>query len=274
VDSLNTFREELGISWRIVVLRLRGQMEYRTSFLMQIAGSFIINFSELVVVFTLFNRFDTLGGWSLHEVVFLHAVSQITFSIADTTSNGIQTVPAQIREGDFDRVLVRPISSYLQAIVSDVSLRHIGMLVQGVIILMYALFTIDITWTPLKLVVLLVAIASGVALFTALFTVEAIISFWTVNSIEAINAFTYGGSDLAQYPLHIFARSIRWIFLWVVPIGFVVFYPSLVILDKPDPLHLPFFAPYLAPLMATIFCVAIGFAWRLGIRHYRSTGDG
>ncbi len=273
MDSIETFREELGICWRIAALRLRGQMEYRSSFLMQLMGSFIINFSELLVLFTLFSRFDTLGGWSLQEVIFLHAMSQITFSVADTISNGIQTVPAQIREGDFDRVLVRPLSSYLQAIVSDVSLRHIGMLIQGVIILAYALMSNDISWTPLKLVVFVAAIASGIALFTSLFTVEAIISFWTVNSIEAINAFTYGGSDLAQYPLHIFARSIRWIFLWIVPIGFVVYYPSLVILDKPDPLDLPPFAPYLAPLMAGIFCIAIGFAWKLGIRHYRSTGS-
>lgn len=88
MDSVNTFREELGISWRIAALRLRGQMEYRSSFMMQIAGSFIINFSELVVLFALFNRFDSLGGWSLHEVIFLHAVSQITFSVADTISNG------------------------------------------------------------------------------------------------------------------------------------------------------------------------------------------
>jgi len=273
VDSVNTLREELGISWRIAALRLRGQMEYRSSFMMQIAGSFIINFSELVVLFALFNRFDSLGGWSLHEVIFLHAVSQITFSVADTISNGIQTVPAQIREGEFDRVLVRPVSSYLQAVVSDVSLRHLGMLIQGIVILVYALGTIDINWTAQKIGVLIVAILSGIALFTALFTVEAILSFWTVNSVEAINAFTYGGSDLAQYPLHIFARSIRGIFLWIVPIGFVVYYPSIVILDKEDPLGLPAFASYLAPVMAAIFCVAIGYAWQLGIRHYRSTGS-
>jgi len=273
VDSINTLREELGISWRIATLRLRGQMEYRSSFLMQIAGSFIINFSELLVLFALFNRFDNLGGWSLHEVIFLHGVSQITFSIADTLSNGIDTVPTLIREGEFDRVLIRPVSSYLQAMVSEVSLRHLGMLAQGVIIFVYALATIDIDWTAPKIILLVTAIISGIALFTALFTVEAILSFWTVNSVEAINAFTYGGSDLAQYPLHIFARTIRWLFLWIVPIGFVVYYPSLAILDKPDPLGLPGFASYLAPMMALVFCIVIGYGWQLGIRHYRSTGS-
>ncbi len=273
MDSVTIFREELGISWRIAALRLRGQMEYRSSFLMQIAGSLIINVSELVVLFALFNRFDNLGGWSLQEVVFLNAISQITFSIADAISNGIQTVPNQIREGEFDRVLVRPVSSYLQAVVSDVSLRHLGKLIQGIAILIYALITLDIDWTIAKASILVMAILSGIALFTALFTVEAILSFWTVNSVEAINAFTYGGSDLAQYPFHIFARSIRWIFLWIVPIAFVVYYPSLVILDKPDPLGLPAFASYLAPVMATTFCLVIAYGWQLGIRHYRSTGS-
>lgn len=273
MDRIITAREELAICWRIASLRLRGQMEYRSSFLMQIFGSFIINFTELIGILILFSRFDRLGGWNVHQVVFLFGVSQIVFSIADTISNGIQTVPTLIREGEFDRVLIRPVASYLQAVVSDVSLRHLGMLIQGLGIFIYSIATLDITWTVGKVALLAVAIVSGVALFAALFTVEAILSFWTVNSIEAINAFTYGGSDLAQYPLHIFDRAIRWLFLWIVPIGFVVYYPALAILGLPDPLGLPGFAPYIAPLMALLFCAVIGYAWQVGIRHYRSTGS-
>lgn len=271
--SLTTFREELAICWRIASLRLRAQMEYRSSFLMQIAGSFIINFTELLALFVMFSQFEDIGGWSLNEVLFLHALSQIMFSLADTLSNGVQTIPNAIREGEFDRVLIRPISSYLQAVVNDLNVRHLGMMSQGVLVMGIALARNDIDWTSGKLALVLVSMLSGVAMFVALFTVEAIVSFWTVNSIEVINAFTYGGSDLAQYPFHIYRRMIRWIFLWIVPIGFMVYYPSLVILDKPDPLGLPGFAPYIAPAMATAFCAVIAWCWTLGIRHYRSTGS-
>lgn len=258
---------------RIASLRIRGQMHYRSSFLMQIAGNFIVNFAEVIVLWSLFQHFDNMGGWNLAEVLFLHGLSMMMFSLGDTISNGIQTVPQLIREGNFDRTLVRPMSTYVQSMVNEVSLRHFGHLAQGILLLVIAFVTVDAAWTVPKVAYLVVVILSGMALFAAVFTIEAIISFWTVNSIEAVNALTYGGSDFGQYPLHIFQRGMRFLFLYVIPIGFLTYYPALYLLDKPDPLGLPAFAPFVAPFAAAAFCLVIGLFWNVAIRHYRSTGS-
>jgi ABC-2 type transport system permease protein len=264
---------DIGIAWRIAALRLRGQMQYGASFYMQIAGNFLINGVEVIVLWALFQHFESLGGWSLAEVLFLHGLSMTMFALGDSLSNGIQQVPALIREGSFDRTLVRPMSSWVQSIVNEVSLRHFGLLAQGLLLLGIGMATVDAGWTPAKLAYLPIVIASGIALFCALFTVEAIISFWTVNSIEVVNAFTYGGSDLGQYPIHIFRQGLRFIFLWIVPIGFVTYYPAVYLLDKDDPLGAPAIASFAAPLAALAFCVAVGLGWQVAIRHYRSTGS-
>jgi ABC-2 type transport system permease protein len=263
---------DISIAWRIALLRLRGQMQYRSSFIMQIVGNFIVNFAEVIVLWALFQVFESMGGWNLAEVVFLHGLSMVMFSLGDTVSNGIQSVPDLIRDGNFDRIMLRPMSAYVQAMVNEVSLRHFGLLAQGTLLLGIGLARIETQWTVAKVAYLPVAIASGAALFAAIFTIEAIISFWTVNSIEAVNAFTYGGSDLGQYPLHIFQRGMRFLFLWIIPIGFVTYYPALFILDKPDPLGLPETAKYIAPLPALVFCMTIGYGWSFALRHYRSTG--
>jgi ABC-2 type transport system permease protein len=273
VDRPITFREELGITLRIMGIRWRGQMAYRASFLLQMASYFVIHLSEVLALFAMFYRFDSMGGWTLAEVAFLHGVSMITFSIADTLVVGLNTVPTQIRQGEFDRVLIRPMSSWLQSVVSEVSLRHMAQFAQGALVLVWALSRLDIDWSAARLGVLLMAAASGVALFVALFTVEAILSFWTVNSVEAVNAFTYGGSDLAQFPLHIFERGMRVLFLWIVPVGFVSYYPALFILDKRDPLGNPGWFLLLGPAIIAGFCLLVGWGWRQGIRHYRSTGS-
>lgn len=240
---------------------------------MQLFGNFIINFGELIVLYTLFQRFDNLGGWSLGDVLFLHGMSQVMFGIGDTLSQGLRGVPTLIREGTFDRVLVRPMSAFIQALVTEVSLRHLGLLAQGLLVFGIAVRIVDVPWTLAKVSFLSVVIVSGAALFLALFAIEAIVSFWTVNSLEAINAFTYGGSDLGQYPLHIFDQRLRWIFLWIIPIGFLTYYPALYILDKPDPLGLPGAARFVAPIAAGVFCAVVGWAWTVAIRHYRSTGS-
>jgi ABC-2 type transport system permease protein len=273
VASVPTLRNELAIARRIVGVRWRSQMAYRASFLIQIFSNFIINFAEVVALLAMFYRFDDMGGWTLGEVAFLHGISMIAFSTADTIATGLDGVSSQIRQGEFDRTLIRPISTWLQSVVSEVSLRHLGQFTQGVIIFGVALSLTDIDWTAGKLITLPVMLLAGIALFIALFTVQAIISFWTVNSVEAVNAFTYGGSDLAQFPLHIFERWMRMLFLWVIPVGFVSYYPALYILDKPDPMGMPDLFRFLGPVVTALFCLVVAWGWNQGIRHYRSTGS-
>lgn len=248
-------------------------MAYRASFWMQIVSNFIINFAEIVALFAMFYRFDDMGGWTLQEVAFLHGVSMVTFSIADTLVVGLNSVPSQIRMGDFDRVLIRPMSSWLQSVVSEVSLRHLGQFAQGLIIFGYAVTNLPIDWSAARFAILAMMVVTGIALFAALFTVEAILSFWTVNSVEAVNAFTYGGSDLAQFPLHIFNRWMRFLFLWLIPVGFVTYYPALFVLDKDDPLGNPGAFMFLGPVIVALFCLVVAWAWSHAIRHYRSTGS-
>lgn len=273
MDSIGTLRDELGIALRIMGIRWRGQMAYRTSFWMQLLSNFVINFAEVFVLFAMFYRFESMSGWSLPEVAFLHGISMIAFSIADTLVVGLNSVPNQIRQGEFDRVLIRPMSSWLQSVVSEVSLRHLGQFVQGIIIFSYAVSQLSIDWTPGRVVVFATMILSGVALFSALFTVEAILSFWTVNSVEAVNAFTYGGSTLGRYPLHIFQRYMRFFFLWLIPVGFVTYYPALFILGKSDPLGNTAAFMFVGPFIVTLFCLLVAWGWQQGVRHYRSTGS-
>jgi ABC-2 type transport system permease protein len=273
VDNVRYLRSDIAIAWRIARLRIRGQMTYRASFLMQIFGNLVINAAEVFATLVMFNRFESLGGWSFQEMMFLTGIAMVSFAIGDTISNGVQSVPALIRAGEFDRLMIRPLSIYMQAIVNEVSLRHVGQLILGCIVFAYSITQVPVSWSVGNVAYLALMIASGAAIFLALFTVEAIISFWTVNSVEAVNAFTYGGSDMAQYPLHIFPRLFRGFLLWVLPLGFVCYYPAVHMLGKDDPLGLPEAARFLGVAMAIVFCLVIGSFWRLALNRHTSTGS-
>ena len=87
-----------------------------------------------------------------------------------------------------------------------------------------------------------------------------------------MNAFTYGGSFLSQYPIGIFARWLRGLVVFVFPLAFVAYFPALYILDRDDTLGLPEGMRYLSPLVAVVAVVAAGAVWRNAVRHYRSAG--
>jgi ABC-2 type transport system permease protein len=273
VDNLSTARQEFFIYRRLVSARLQGQMRYKTSFILQIFGNFAINFVELVAIFILFQHFDSLAGWRVGDIAFLYALSTIPFGIAHVVGSGFTVFQQQIKLGDFDRVLTRPVSPFVQVLSSELLIYQLGRVVQGVVALGIALTLIDIDWTIGRVLYLIVSIFSAAVLFTALFTLEATLCFWTTEGTEAVNAFTYGGTTLAQYPLQIYGDWLRRLFLWIIPLGLVIFEPALYLLDKPDPLGLPAFARFVAPVAAILFAVGAGFLWRTGVLHYRSTGS-
>jgi ABC-2 type transport system permease protein len=131
---------------------------------------------------------------------------------------------------------------------------------------------VDIHWTPVKLVYLPLVFLSLVSFFGGLFVAGAAITFWTVESIEVVNIFTYGGTEMMSYPMHIYQDWLRRFFTFIVPAIFLNYYPTLYFLDKPDPFHLPPFAPFLAPLVGFgVLAVGLKF-WTFGMRHYQSTG--
>ena len=51
------------------------------------------------------------------------------------------------------------------------------------------------------------------------------------------------------------------------------YYPGIVILGRPDPLGTPAYLGWFAPLAGPLLLVLCLQAWRIGVRHYRSTGS-
>jgi ABC-2 type transport system permease protein len=273
VDSLRDLRDEIPLVLRVGRMRMAAQAHYRASFALQLSGYMVLTVMEVLALAIFFQRFPALGGWSLNEVLLLYAISAITFEVADTIQNGLDLVPGQVRTGDFDALMTRPMSLYLQAMLLDVSIRHTGKLLLAIGLFAYAWARVGPAATPLEVALLVVAMICATALFVAIFSLGAIISFWTVGSVELVNAISYGGSDLAQYPIHIYRDWFRWVFLWIVPVGMVIYYPTLILLDKPDPLGLARVAPVLGPALTVLFLFAVGWLWRRAVAHYHSTGS-
>lgn len=248
-------------------------MQYRGSFIAQIAGNFGVNGIELVAILILFSHFGSIGGWDVRDIAFLYGLSCVSFGIGHLLGSGFASFAVLIHQGTFDRVLVRPVGTLLQVLAADMQIRRLGESLQGMLVLGAAIWFADIEWTAGRMIYLPIVLASAVLLYLALFAIEATVCFWTTQAVEVLNAFTYGGSDMAQYPLHIYEGWLRGLLLFVVPIGFVIYLPALYLLDKPDPLGLPGFAPFLAPVAAIGFAAVAGALWHLGVRHYRSTGS-
>ena len=257
---------------RLVGAQIRSQLQYRVSFALDAFGSFWISFIDFIVILVIFRNVPRLAEWSVHQVAFLYALSSITFAVADMLIGQLDQFPQKIRDGTFDIVLVRPRGTLFQVIASDFALRRIARVLQGAIVLVYALSTLSVQWTVLRVVVLLVSLPSAVVIFSSIWVVGACIAFWTTDGGEFTNAFTYGGTSMAQYPFDIYSTWLRRLLGFVIPLAFVCYFPALYVLGKADPLGLPRFLEFCSPAVAAASAIVAGLAWRFAVRHYRSAG--
>lgn len=260
--------------FRLISVRIRSQMQYRLSFALDALGSTLGTLVEFVSLAAVFTRFGNIGGWTLGEVAFLYGLAEMSFATMDMIFSGFDPdyFSQQIQRGGFDQMLLRPLGLPLQVFSSEFIIRRLGRIANGVAIFALSLSFVQVHWTAGKLLYLPVVYLSGVAFFGGLFVVGATICFWTVQSIEAINIFTYGGVTMLSYPMHIYAEWMRRVFTFVIPAALIIYYPALYFLDKPDPLGLPPVMPFLAPL-AGFGVLAAAFAfWRIGLQKYTSTG--
>ena len=270
---LANLRDDLHALRWLAGAQVRGQAQYRASFITQVIANGLLSFSEFVTLIVLFQHTSNLAGWTVGQVAVLYGMSSIGFGIGHFLASGLSGFSTQLVRGELDRMLIRPVSPFVQVMGSDVQLRRIGIILQGIIGLVIGLSLTDVPWSPGRVIAFPLIILGTTVLFMALFALEATISFWTTQGIEAVNITTYGGNQVSSWPIDVFATWLKRLFLWFVPLAFAVHIPVSYLLGKPAPLGLPGWIGLLSPGMIVLFAIVVGSLWRLGLRRYRSTGS-
>ncbi|WP_406177748.1 ABC transporter permease [Streptomyces sp. NBC_00996] len=266
-------REGVRAYRMIAAMWIRSTMAYRASFAMTTLGNFAATALDFVAILLMFSQVDRLGGYSLPEVAFLYGVAGTAFGIADLALGSMDRLGRRVRDGTLDTLLMRPVPVLAQVAADRFALRRLGRITQGLLVLGYAIAVLDISWTPLRLLMIPLMLLSGGVIFSAVFVAGAAFQFVAQDASEVQNSFTYGGGTLLQYPPTVFAKDLLRGVTFVLPLAFVNWLPALYVLGRPYPLDLPTWVAFTPPLVAAGCCALAGVAWRAGLRSYRSTGS-
>jgi ABC-2 type transport system permease protein len=253
---------------KFLLMHLKSAMEYKASFALTVLGQFMTSFSAFLGIYFMFGRFGAVGDYSFEETLICYAAVLFAYSAAECFFRGFDAFESVISNGEFDRAMVRPRPVMLLVLCSRAEFARFGRLMQAVVIFAYAIPASDIGWTADRIFTLIMMCAGGTALFAGLFIVRASVCFFTVEGLEFMNIFTDGGRELGRYPLDIYGQPVLRFYTYVIPLACVQYYPLSYITARTGR-----FWYALLPLAGFVFLVPCFALWRIGVRHYKSTGS-
>lgn len=262
--------QKFALFFKLIAVSFRSQMQHRASFFMLTSAYFLSTFIDIVGMWVLFDRFKMVKGWSLKEVAIIYGIMHIGFSIPEAFARGFDNFGQLIKNGDFDRILLRPMGTLYQMASREIQWMRLGRFLQGAIVLGWGCCEQQISPISWEAATISLAIVGTAALFYALFIVQATLTFWTTETLEVMNITTFGGLEVGQYPITIYTPLLRGFFTFIIPLACVAYTPIATLLQRTT---IPLWLGTAAPLSGLLFLALAVMLWKVGVRHYSSTGS-
>ena len=240
-------------------------------------GAFTIVYHgvALVALWATLTQFPSMNGWDFRQMAFLYALWMMGHGLHNMLFFKVGDVPVLIREGNFDRFLIRPRDALFQAMIAPTQFA----LVPDELILALVWLGVAIPYSQVHVDALLIAYIPLIAIGGALidFGINLAIAtaaFWFVR-IDALRWVVMSlEQDFSRYPIGIYSRGVRLALAFVLPFAFMNYFPATFLLHKTeDGLHLNPAVGLLTPLVG-LACATLAYGfWRIGIDRYQGTGS-
>ena len=265
---------KLSVYWNLVKMQYLTQLEYRGVVNILFVAK-LFNFgSQYVVIYLMFHSFQNINGWTVYEVIFLQALFGIVYALSSCLfHNSVNQLPQKIASGEFDAILTRPVNSLFYYMFRVFSTGYIGNVLVALSMLIFAWAKLGISVSAAKIGLLFLFIIGGVLIQSAIYIMAAVPNFWFIKGDAFTSLVLFGSGSFADYPLSIYKLPVQIALSFIIPYGFVNFFPAQYFLGKNDFLFFPPGVQFFTPIVGIVFFLGACKLWRIGIDHYQSTGS-
>ena len=256
--------------WRINLLTM---LEYRANFIMWFAFTIVYHGSAIAALWVTLRQFPSMNGWDFKQMAFLYALWMLGHEFHNTFFFSVVNVPEYVREGRFDRFLVRPQDALFQTLTVPSQLFPDGLMLA---LITFAVVTrycgVEVNWVFIAFVPLVVV--GGALIDLGISLAVATVAFWFVR-VDTLRWVVMSlEQEFTRYPISIYTRGVRVILTFVLPFAFMNYFPAAFLLHKTETgLSLSPQVGLLAPAVGAAWLAASYGFWRIGMQHYQGTGS-
>ncbi|XEC93607.1 ABC transporter permease [Paenibacillus tarimensis] len=270
---MKTFRHYSSVAIIFARLAIQRQLEYPLFLISWLLMIPIQYFAGVWMLKIIVDRFQPLNGWGFPELAFIYGLGLLSHGVMVVLFITTWHMDRMVTEGGYDRLLLRPMNVFFQLIASYFNFIGLIDLIPGVIIFLYGCHLVGFEWTFANVIKLLLVLTGGVLIRASLYISLGSIAFWTKRNGSLLG---FAGAMLERgtmYPLAIYPYTIQVLFTFVVPIGFISYYPSLEFLGKSGGFGLPIGLAFWTPIIGIICFWLSQRLFVLGLKKYESAGS-
>ena len=247
---------------------IKARMQYRADFIISSIGMFFSSIATLGVFWVILNTVPSLAGWSLMEMIFIYAFYMIAISPMQIVFDHAWNIRFHIQQGTFLKYYFRPLNMMFYYMSEMFDLKGLTQLFLGIALLIYSSMQLHIAWTLARMMLLLITLFSAALVQISIIVAASCAAFWVIDSYPVLG-LAWKLREFSPYPMTIFDGAFRFAFTYVIPIGFVAFYPSQIFLRPEQVSPLTYFSPLIG---IGLFAITY-WIWTLGVNSYNGTGS-
>ncbi len=204
-------------------LNLTKSTVYRLSAWLQVFNLFIWVIVDLLFFQSIFSSVGSFAGWTFRDAVLLIFTLSLFWDIFwRFTSGGIVRLQDRILDGSLNTYLIKPFSPLFNLAISEIGFLSTSL--NTPVLLVYYLVNYQFNFSLLQIIGYLAMVLIGVGIFTWILLIIMSLSFWATN-VNYLNNLYWELQNISRYPKDIFDGFLANLFMFIIPIFFIVNLP-------------------------------------------------
>jgi len=265
---VRSIRRLIYLYFRCLGQQMKAILAYEADFVVMLFSAVIVQIAGFLFIWTIFQRIPTINGWTMWQVVMMYALIFVTEGVGSLFFEGTWRLSNLVYTGQFDQMLVRPLSPIVQVLANAVGFNGLGNIVTGLVLIVIGILNTPVQWTPGRLLMLVILVASAATIRVAINLGSAASAFWIKAPWSMVPMFVHQLGEFAKYPITIYSVAVQALIVIAVPFAFVSFFPTAFIFG----VEAWSIQGLLTPLVAIYSVVLAVWLFRVGLRRYESSG--
>lgn len=254
--------------WKITAFNaLQEAFINRWSNLFFMIGKFIRLFMSLLFFFLIRGQVSKFGDYTIDQMLVFYLTYQFIDTLAQVFFRGVYLFSDQVRTGEFDFLLLKPISPLFRALTGKPDINDVMFIFPSTLLSFYLISRLDIHISLFSSFWFLALLLNSFLIITAFHILVLVVGILTTE-VDGVIWMYRDLTHLGQFPVNVYLRPLREILFFLIPVGMMITIPSQVLLGLTTSYDL-----------SLVFTIGISFfiisylLWRWSLKRYSSASS-